>query len=119
MQIKRLAFVAFPVSDLKQARAFYSQKLGATILVESGEAIDFDMGGTRIRTYLHKGEYHRQHSGLQFSVDDVEGAFTELTLAGVRPRSDVRTEPWGGKVFTLADPDGNLFDLLEASYLGQ
>ena len=57
---------------------------------------------------------------MQFAVKAaVDDVFTELTKAGATPalRSGVRTEPWGGRVFTVSDPDGNVFDLLDASYL--
>jgi catechol 2,3-dioxygenase-like lactoylglutathione lyase family enzyme len=119
MQIQRLAFVAFPVSDLNRSQHFYCEILGAPLVSASDEDIDVDLGGVVIRAYVHRGEYRRQHSGLQFAVDDVDDAFVELTRSGVRTRSPVRTEPWGGRVFTISDPDGNVFDLLDASYLMQ
>jgi catechol 2,3-dioxygenase-like lactoylglutathione lyase family enzyme len=117
MQIDRLAFVAFPVADLERSREFYAASIGARIVTEGENFIDFDLGGTIVRSYIHTGDYRRQHSGLQFAVSNVEEAVEELKLAGVIPRSGLRTEPWGGKVCTLSDPDGNLFDLLDASYL--
>jgi catechol 2,3-dioxygenase-like lactoylglutathione lyase family enzyme len=119
MKVECLAFVAFPVDDLERSRDFYANKIGAPVIAEGDDSIDFDLGGTAIRVYVHSGEYRRQHSGLQFAINNINKVFEELTLAGVRPRSGVRTEPWGGQVFTIADPDGNMFDLLDASYLRQ
>jgi catechol 2,3-dioxygenase-like lactoylglutathione lyase family enzyme len=117
MQIERLAFIAFPVSDLQRARQFYADSMGAPIVAEGADWTDFDLGGTVIRIYVHQGPYRRQHSGLQFLVENVDEAFVELMATGAKLRSDVRTEPWGGRVFTVSDPDGNVFDLLDASYV--
>jgi extradiol dioxygenase family protein len=71
MQIERLAFVAFPVSDLKQAREFYTRFDRVSVVGQSLESLDFDFGGITIRAYLRRGEYRRQHSGLQFLVPDI------------------------------------------------
>jgi catechol 2,3-dioxygenase-like lactoylglutathione lyase family enzyme len=117
MKINRLAFIAFPVSDLERTSRFYRETMGAEMLQRGDGYIDFDLGGATIRTYLHEGDYRRQHSGLQFFVDDVESVHSELATAGANLRSRVRIEPWGGRVLTVADPDGNTFDLLDASYV--
>jgi catechol 2,3-dioxygenase-like lactoylglutathione lyase family enzyme len=116
MQIERLAFVAFPVADLVRSRDFYSRILGAQVVNETADWMEFDLAGTTVRAYLHKGDFRHQHSGLQFIVPDVDGAYQELKAARVDLRSAIRSEAWGGRVFTVADPDGNLFDLLDASY---
>src|SRR5262249_54385275 len=106
MQIESLAFIAFPVSDLVRSRNFYSGLLAASVQNQAADWIEFEIGSVVIRTYLHQGEYRRQHSGIQFIVPDVDAAFRELNAAKVDLRSSVRLEPWGGRVFTLADPDG-------------
>ena len=114
MKIERLAFVAFPVADLVRSCDFYVRVLGACILNQTSDWAEFDLADVTLRAYLHKGDYARQHSGLQFIVLDVDAAYQELRAANADLRCAVRTEPWGGRVFTLADPDGNLFDLLDA-----
>ena len=116
MQIERLAFIAFSVADLVRTRNFYAEILGAPVLKQATDWIEFELGGITIRTYLHHGEYRRQHSGLQFIVPDVDSAYKELNAAKTDLRSAIRKEPWGGRVFTVADPDGNIFDILDGSY---
>ena len=116
MKIERLAFVAFPVADLSRSHDFYVRVLGASVLHQTSDCVEFDLAGVTLRAYLHKDQHARQHSGLQFIVPDVDAAYRELLAAKLDVRSPVRAEPWGGRVFTLADPDGNLFDLLDASY---
>ena len=63
MQIERLAFIAFPVSDLERSRDFYSKTIGCAVLAEGDDWADFDLGGTVVRAYIHSGSYQRQHSG--------------------------------------------------------
>src|SRR5438552_2202318 len=105
MHIERLGFVAFPVADLNRSRDFYSRVLALPVIDHQPDHIDFDFAGTTLRAYLHHGEYRRQHSGLQFFVANVDAAHRELLSAKVNLRSGVRDEPWGGRVFTIADPD--------------
>jgi catechol 2,3-dioxygenase-like lactoylglutathione lyase family enzyme len=113
VQISKLAFIAFPVADLDRSSGFYSGVLRCPILERANEHADFELGGVRVRTYLHRGDYRRQHSGLQFFVDDIDAA--EAQLAG-HIRGPVRTEAWGGRVATVAGPDGNLFDFVDHSW---
>ncbi|MEM9883994.1 MAG: ankyrin repeat domain-containing protein, partial [Planctomycetota bacterium] len=112
----RLAMVAFPVADLTRSRAFYESILGAEVLSDSDNAIDLKLGDVRIRAYVHLGEYRRQHSGLGFLVEDIDAKVRAWREQGVAFNGDLREEPWGGRVVTIRDPDGNLFDAVDASY---
>ncbi|MEO8617252.1 MAG: VOC family protein, partial [Luteolibacter sp.] len=60
--------------------------------------------------------FSRAHTGLQLYVTDVDSLYQELASRGVSFNGCVRDEPWGGRVVTVRDPDGNLFDLLNADY---
>jgi catechol 2,3-dioxygenase-like lactoylglutathione lyase family enzyme len=115
MRIERLAFVAFPVTDLERAHDFYTRVLKLEVIDRAPASLDLRMGNVRLRLYVHHGEYRRQHSGLQFLVMDVNAAYQELVGEPNATRGTVRSEPWGGRVLTVADPDGNLLDLLDAS----
>lgn len=41
-------------------------------------------------------------------VDDVDGTFAAMAATGARTDAAPRTEPWGERVATLRDPDGNV-----------
>ena len=79
LQIERLAFVAFPVTDLNRSREFYVDIFGASVLNQSSDWAQLALGGISARAYLHQGEYRRQHSGLQFTVPNVDRAHQELS----------------------------------------
>lgn len=114
----QLGFVAFPVADLARSRRFYETILRAEILTQtaSEHAFDLRLGGLRIKTYLHHGEYRRQHSGLQFFVSELDTKVATWREQGVQFYGDIRDEPWGGRVITVADPDGNSFDAIDDSF---
>ena len=46
----------------------------------------------------------------------VDQLYAELKSQGVKFSGEVRDEPWGGRQVTIADPDGNLFDLLNSNF---
>ena len=112
----QLGYVTFPVADLARSQAFYVDILGAELLTKSEHAIDVRIGGLRIKAYIHHGDYRRQHSGLQFLVSDLDAKVAAWRAAGVRFSGDIRDEPWGGHVITVADPDGNTFDAIDDSF---
>jgi catechol 2,3-dioxygenase-like lactoylglutathione lyase family enzyme len=109
----RLELVQVPVSDVEQAKAFYTDKVGCNV------DMDADVGGgvrfiqltppgspasiaigTGLST-MKPGSVE----GLQLVVTDIEAARAELAGRGVDV-SDVQVYDWGSFVF-FSDPDGN------------
>ncbi len=116
MTLQSLAFFVFPVADLDRARTFYETHFNLPVLGAGDSSVDYDFAGIRLRIYIHEGEYHRQHSGLLFFVSDIDATTDRLHAAGVEFRDQPHDEPWGGRITTVADPDGNLFTLLDDAY---
>lgn len=44
-------------------------------------------------------------------VDDVDETFTTLTTAGAPAEADPHDEPWGERIASVRDPDGNVVHL--------
>ena len=44
-------------------------------------------------------------------VDDVDDTFARLLAAGVTPETQPHDEPWGERIGSVRDPDGNLVHL--------
>ena len=118
--IKKAGFVAFPASDFEASLVFYRDRLGLPVCKKGADGfsrfVQFDVNGLGIRVYQWKGEFKRAHSGIQFYVDGVDELYAELKSQGVQFNGEVRDEPWGGRVVTVRDPDGNLFDLLDSRF---
>ncbi len=124
MKIQRAAFIALPAADFKKSVHFYRDLLGLPI-VKQGEDdfsrfVHFDAGGFGFHIYeWTQPDNHAPHTGLQVYVEDVDALYAELKAAGVTFSGEVRDEPWGGRVVTVQDPDGNRFDLLNGDYADQ
>ena len=120
MKIEKAGFIAFPASDFEASVEFYRDHLELPVLSEGVDEFSrfarFDCPGLPIHVYEWKKEFHRAHTGLQLYVKDVDALHRELSGKGVRFSGPVRDESWGGRVATVADPDGNLFDLLNIDF---
>lgn len=116
MKIEKAGFIAFPASDFEASVAFYRDHLGLPVLKEGTDGFSrfarFDCPGLPIHVYEWKKEFNRAHTGLQIYVKDVDALHSELKEKGVQFNGGIRDESWGGRVVTVRDPDGNLFDLL-------
>lgn len=120
MKLKKAAFIAFPASDFEASLRFYRDLLRLPILKEGRDHFSrfahFDCGGFGIHVYEWTKPFNRAHTGLQMYVDDVDSLYGELRSQGVQFSGDIRNEAWGGRVVTVVDPDGNLFDLLNSDF---
>jgi catechol 2,3-dioxygenase-like lactoylglutathione lyase family enzyme len=109
----KLELVAVPVSDVDQAKAFYTEKAGFNAdhdhrvsdeirfvqLTPPGSACSIAIGTGIVGTPPGSVQ------GLQLVVSDINSARTELLERGVEV-SRVEEFPWGSFVF-FSDPDGN------------
>ena len=109
----RLELVSVPVSDVDQAKAFYTEQVGFNL------DHDHDVGGgirfvqltppgspTSIAIGTGMGKATPGSvEGLQLVVTDIEAAHDELEGRGVEV-SEIQDFPWGSFVF-FSDPDGN------------
>ncbi|MGJ8723676.1 MAG: VOC family protein [Roseibacillus sp.] len=120
MKIQKAAFIAFPASDFEESLRFYQELLGLPLVCEGRDDFSrfarFDCSGFGIHVYEWTKPFNRAHTGLQLYVDDVDALHTELRSKGVKFSGAIRDEPWGGRVVTVSDPDGNLFDLLNSDF---
>lgn len=120
MKIQKAAFIAFPASDFEASLRFYRDLLDLPIVKEGTDDFSrfahFDCAGFGIHIYEWTKPFKRAHTGLQMYVDDVDLLHAELRSHGVKFSGEIRDEPWGGRQVTVADPDGNLFDLLNSDY---
>ena len=120
MKLQKAAFMAFPASDFEASLSFYRDELGLPLVKEGKDDFSrfahFDCSGFGVHIYEWKKPFNRAHTGLQMYVDDVDALHAELQSKGVKFSGEIRDELWGGRVVTVADPDGNLFDLLNSDF---
>jgi len=112
------AFV--PTLNPANAKQFYSDVLGLTLLSEDNYALQYDANGTFLRVTTVQAFQPHPFTVLGWSVKDIAATITELTAKGVvferysfveQDDSGIWTAPGGTKVAWFKDPDGNLLSL--------
>jgi predicted enzyme related to lactoylglutathione lyase len=105
------SFPILSVSDLSASVAFY-ERLGFALSYSFP-----DDGPPAFVTLERNGRTlgiasRQQASADRFSywlyVDDVDATFVDVTAAGAPVESAPRTQPWGERVASVRDPDGNV-----------
>jgi predicted enzyme related to lactoylglutathione lyase len=96
--------------------AFYADVVGL-MHDDSKSGYSFLVGGARLRITGHSETKGRADEPtrclINLFVTDVEAELDRLRDQGVVVIRDATRESWGGLVSTLADPDGNYFQLIE------
>jgi predicted enzyme related to lactoylglutathione lyase len=109
----RLELVQVPVSDVDQAKAFYTEKVGFNAdhdhtVSDDIRFVQLTPPGSGCSIAIGHGMTQMQPGsvqGLQLVVSDVHAARAELVERGVEV-GEVQEFPWGSFVF-FSDPDGN------------
>jgi catechol 2,3-dioxygenase-like lactoylglutathione lyase family enzyme len=119
--VNKLTMVSVVVSDMKQAKEFYAEKLGLEVATDYRQNDDnwwvtltLPGGGaslTLARSSTTSNEPPKPGTlGFYFSTADLAAAHQALNGKGVNP-SEVRDDLYGPgsgvKFFQLQDPDGN------------
>lgn len=117
--IKGIKFASIPVGDQDRALAFYTEKLGFTVVTDQpfggGQRwIELGIPGAETRVVLFTLEAQKDRIGtpsnIVFGSANVEKTYQELVQKGVEFVHPPKKEPWG--TFTMfKDPDGNQFVL--------
>ncbi len=111
MKIKGVDYVMYYVSDLKKSIDFYQNTLGLKLDGEPGDSwAEFDAGNVTFDIGTFDKDMVGKCSGVAFAVDDIKKSVDELKKKGVK----VLDEVWETPVChgaTIADPDGNKFNL--------
>ncbi|MFJ8627828.1 VOC family protein [Kitasatospora sp. NPDC093550] len=122
MQINRSA-VSLTVEDVTSSAAFLRDHFGYTeeMSADGFVSLVHPGGGVNV-VYLRRGlevlpedQRHRIADGviLAFVVEDIAAEDRRLRAAGVPVILPLREEPWGEKLFQVADPNGVVIELVE------
>ena len=111
-----LADVAVVVSNAKASAKWWVRNLGfATYTIGgTGHAVLVAPPEERFVLHLCQGfaPIEPGNSGIAFVTDDIDSMVAKMTRSGVIFPEPLRKEKWG-KMAKFADPDGNIFWLLE------
>ena len=124
MKFKALDYVVLIVEDVDKAQRFYTETLGLPLKHRRGDYAQFALGGTRLGLFSRAGmaavigdslgvAAPGAKFELGFMVENCDAAFAELVASGVPAITAPQTRPWGQRTAYVADPDGNLIELVE------
>jgi predicted enzyme related to lactoylglutathione lyase len=117
--IRSVKFVSVYVSDQDAALAFYTQKLGFTVVTDQpmgpdNRWIELKIPGAETGVVIVKPMMPEHRIGgfmnMSFVADDVQKTYDELSARGVQFTQAPKTEQWGTSAI-FKDPDGNTFVL--------
>jgi len=117
---KLKAFV--PTVKPAEAKSFYKDILGLTLLSEDNYALEFDANGTLLRVTIVPELTPHPFTVLGWNIEDIASTIKALNKKGVfcekygfleQDKLGVWTAPGGSKVAWFKDPDGNLLSLTE------
>jgi catechol 2,3-dioxygenase-like lactoylglutathione lyase family enzyme len=114
-----LAVTTIAVTDLDQARRFYQEQVGLTLLEEAPFACRFGAGkGSQLS--VRRGQPNVGQTVAHFEVDDIEAAVRDLTSRGIRfeeyetPKTvDFIAQVGPARGAWFKDPDGNVLGVRE------
>jgi predicted enzyme related to lactoylglutathione lyase len=115
--IKRIKFISIPVHDQKRALAFYTDKLGFTIITDQPFddkqrwiELRIPKAETRVVLFTPDGEEKRIGTmmNMSFECEDIDETYAELSKRGVEFEGPPQKQPWGSYAM-FKDSEGNRF----------
>lgn len=101
----------------EEMRSFYVDVLGLEPRSDRPGFVNFDFGDQRLTIALHdsvSGATREPNRVMvNFATDAIELSYQRVVEAGGPAIRAPSPEPWGGRVATTADPDGNRLQFLE------
>jgi predicted enzyme related to lactoylglutathione lyase len=107
--IQSIAFLAYPVSDIKAARHFYEDVLGLKLTHEAGgEWFEYDVGDSTFAISRADAEHPVPVRGavIAFEVSDLDAEVARLRKSGATFRGGI-TETPVCRFATVLDPEGS------------
>ena len=110
-----LRTVIYQVSDLEQAKAWYSKALGIEPYFDEPFYVGFSVGGYELGLDPDAANASAGSSGVvaYWGVEDAEASLQRLLELGAKKHGDVQQVGGDIRVATVLDPFGNIFGIIE------
>lgn len=112
MKVIEIAFTAYPVTDMKRARAFYEGTLGLTLSHQAGTDekgwVEYNIGPSTLSIGNGAPDWKAAAGGgsVALEVEDFDAAIAKLNADGHTPFMGPFETPVC-HMAVVADPDGN------------
>ncbi len=110
-----LRTVIYQVSDLEQAKSWYSMALGIKPYFDEPFYVGFNVGGYELGLDPDASKASAGSSGVvaYWGVEDAEASLRRLLELGATKHGDVQNVGGDIRVATVLDPFGNIFGIIE------
>ncbi|MBC7912269.1 MAG: VOC family protein [Pyrinomonadaceae bacterium] len=110
-----LRTVIYQVSDLEQAKIWYSKALGFNPYFDEPFYVGFNVGGYELGLDPDSSNATAGSSGVvaYWGVENVEDSLRHLLESGAKEHGAVQNVGDGIRVATVLDPFGNIFGIIE------
>ncbi len=130
MSKNNLKFSSFVilVDNIEKSKKFYTEVLQQKIILDHGRNVIFENGFAIWEAiYAHNIIFSekrddkplgRKNFEIYFEHDKIEEIFELIKKKNdIEFIHDIRTQPWGQKVFRFADPDGHIIEIGEPMHV--
>ncbi len=107
-----ISTILYPVSDLAQAKALFTQFLGVEPATDSPYYVGFEVDGQQIGLVPNQNSSDTSGPVGYRLVDDIEASLQVLLDAGAQLQQAVKDVGGGRLVATVKDRDGNELGLM-------
>lgn len=100
-----------PMRNPNITKAFYSNKLGFSVIGDYGDYLLFEREGVEIHFFQHNSLIPEENYGqVYIRVREIDSLYNTFLQSGVNihPNAPLERKPWGQIEFSLLDPDFNL-----------
>ena len=97
---------ALEVSDFGRSVAFYRDTLGLDVKIYADDHFAM-IPSVNLALLGVEGKVASKGFHIELDVTDVDAWYEHIKAKGVKPLSRPRNQPWGERVFYVADPDGH------------
>jgi predicted enzyme related to lactoylglutathione lyase len=111
IMIKGLRTAMYPVADLDQAKAWYTEVFGVAPYFDQPFYVGFAVGGFELGL-VPDGQPGTAGSRVFWGVDDIEADVARIVALGATVLNAVQDVGEGIKVAELNDPFGNVLSLI-------
>lgn len=110
-----LRTVIYQVSDLEQAKVWFSKALGINPYFDEPFYVGFNVGGYELGLDPDSSNATAGSSGVvaYWGVESVEESLRQLLELGAKEHGEVQNVGDGIRVATVLDPFGNIFGIIE------
>ncbi len=112
--LQGLRTVIYGVSDINQAKDWYTKALGGTPYYDQPYYVGFNVGGYELGLNPSVKNVSPQSEGVvaYWGVEDIEAEVERLVAIGAKEHSAVADVGEGIKVASVLDPFGNIIGLI-------